>query len=173
VYGGGVKHLFLQDITGTTQTKFQRNSNMGGQITKIEEPQPVEQLSVQDLSIEETIIVEEPTISPYVFETEPRTPAPVSIFKEKEDAGTTEELRFCNKLIDFRINKNHFKDGEEVVITYTHYHNVARYEEYPGCYYDEFAKEIGDPSEAWFGIFPASAGLGEWSIWKVRILYIN
>jgi hypothetical protein len=66
----------------------------------------------------------------------------------------TEELRYRNDLIDFRIEKNSFRDRESVFITYTHLQDDQYYD------YD------GSSSGAWFGIFPKSAGIGEWSIWQ-------
>jgi hypothetical protein len=92
----------------------------------------------------------------------PQTPLPVSIRTETiEQSCTTEDLRFRNNLIDFRIEKNEFQDGETIVVTYTHTYST----------YENNGPYKSVPSQAWFGIFPKSAGLGEWSIWQVPMLH--
>ncbi len=103
---------------------------MGSSITTSEEPDiviPVE----RDISRGE---IEEPV---------------VVLASKKPSVSITEELRFANDIIDFRINKSTFKEGEAVTITYTYF---------------DFST-----SGQWFGIFPKSAGLGEWNVWKVQI----
>jgi hypothetical protein len=77
-----------------------------------------------------------------------------------------EELCFKSDLIDFSIEKNIFQDGETITITYTHKHG-ATHDPVSGEYHDIHGNTVNDPSCAWFGIFPKSAGLGEWSIWTV------
>jgi hypothetical protein len=105
---------------------------MGSSITTSEEPDivipAVERDSSPRVEIEEPVVV---------------------LASKKPSVSIIEELRFANDIIDFRINKSIFKEGEAVTITYTYF---------------DFST-----SGKWFGIFPKSAGLGEWNVWKVQI----
>jgi hypothetical protein len=72
---------------------------------------------------------------------------PVLLEHQSEDYRIPpDRLRYQSNLVDFYLKKSRIQDGENVEITY---------------YFQEVTT-----SNAWFGLFPKNAALGEWGIWK-------